>query len=121
MAANFQGALTPSELSCLTVDEPVVPDPDDTPEWPSMVWIPDETGGFVGAAIKEERGDEVECVVYETGRKMNVLKEDIQKMNPPRFNKAKDMADFTFLNEASVLHNLKSRYFSDLIYVSTLL
>lgn len=39
-------------------------------------------------------------------------------MNPPKFEKAEDMANLTYLNEASVLHNLKQRYFAGLIYVS---
>lgn len=38
-------------------------------------------------------------------------------MNPPRFSKVEDMADLTCLNEASVLHNLRERYYSGLIYV----
>lgn len=38
-------------------------------------------------------------------------------MNPPRFDKAADIADLTYLNEASVVHNLRIRYTSDLIYV----
>lgn len=33
-------------------------------------------------------------------------------MNPPKFTKTEDMANLTFLNEASVLNNLKERYFS---------
>lgn len=49
---------------------------------------------------------------------MKVNKDDIQKMNPPKFNKVEDMAELTCLNEASVLHNLKERYYSGLIYVS---
>jgi hypothetical protein len=39
-------------------------------------------------------------------------------MNPPRFDKAPDIADLTYLNEASVVHNLRQRYTSGLIYVS---
>ncbi len=39
-------------------------------------------------------------------------------MNPPKFDKVEDMADLTYLNEASVVHNLRLRYYSDLIYVS---
>ena len=35
--------------------------------------------------------------------------------------KVEDMADLTCLNEASVLHNLKERYYSDLIYVINML
>lgn len=38
-------------------------------------------------------------------------------MNPPRFDKASDIADLTYLNEASVVHNLRQRYATGLIYV----
>ena len=40
-------------------------------------------------------------------------------MNPPKFEKVEDMAGLTYLNEASVLHNLRQRYYSSLIYVSS--
>lgn len=40
-----------------------------------------------------------------------------QQMNPPKFEKIEDMAGLTYLNEASVLHNLRQRYYSSLIYV----
>jgi hypothetical protein len=39
-------------------------------------------------------------------------------MNPPKFDKVEDMADLTHLNEASVIHNLRLRYLSNMIYVS---
>lgn len=42
-------------------------------------------------------------------------KDQLSQVNPPKFEKAEDMADLTFLNEASVLHNLKQRYYSKLI------
>lgn len=42
------------------------------------------------------------------------------QVNPPKFEKVEDMADLTILNEACVLHNLKQRYYSKLIYVSVL-
>lgn len=74
--------------------------------------------GFVAASIKGERGDEVEVELAETGKRHMVLKDDIQKMNPPKFDKVEDMAELTCLNEASVLHNIKDRYYSGLIYVS---
>ena len=44
--------------------------------------------------------------------------DDVQKANPPKFNKVEDMAELTVLNEASVLFNLRDRYHADLIYVS---
>lgn len=43
----------------------------------------------------------------------------LSKMNPPKFDKVEDIADLTFLNEASVAHNLRLRYGSGLIYVSS--
>ena len=39
-------------------------------------------------------------------------------MNPPKFEKMEDMANLTYLNEASVLYNLRARYTAGLIYVS---
>lgn len=44
----------------------------------------------------------------------------MEEMNPIKFDRAEDMADLTYLNEASVIHNLKSRYKTNLIYVSIL-
>ncbi|KAJ8959253.1 hypothetical protein NQ318_022516 [Aromia moschata] len=67
-------------------------------------------------ASRGERGDEVEVEVQETGKRTTVPKDDIQKMNPPKFDKVEDMAELTCLNEACVLHNLKDRYYSGLIY-----
>lgn len=52
---------------------------------------------------------------------VTVRKNDVQQMNPPKFYQASDMADLTFLNEASVLENLRSRYVSMRIYVRLLL
>ena len=43
---------------------------------------------------------------------------DVDKVNPAKFDKASDMAELTHLNEASVVHNISTRYQADLIYVS---
>ena len=43
--------------------------------------------------------------------------QNVDKVNPAKFDKADDMAELTHLNEASVVHNLHMRYQSDLIYV----
>merc|ERR1719495_2746990 len=65
---------------------------------------------------KKARGEEVEVEIQETSKKMFVARDDLQKMNPPKYDKQEDMADLTCLNEASVLHNIKERYYSGLIY-----
>ncbi|XP_063286389.1 myosin-11 isoform X3 [Pelobates fuscus] len=81
-----------------------------------LVWVPSEKHGFEAASIKEEKGDEVLIELAENGKKVTISKDDVQKMNPPKFSKVEDMAELTCLNEASVLHNLRERYFSGLIY-----
>ncbi|CAM4698348.1 unnamed protein product [Leuciscus chuanchicus] len=81
-----------------------------------LVWVPSEKHGFESASVREERGDEVEVELTETGKKITLSREELQRMNPPRFSKVEDMADLTCLNEASVLHNLRERYYSGLIY-----
>lgn len=40
------------------------------------------------------------------------------QVNPPKYEKAEDMSNLTYLNDASVLYNLKQRYYHKLIYVS---
>lgn len=47
-----------------------------------------------------------------------VKKDDAQLVNPPKFFLIEDMADLTHLNDASVLENLRARYYRQLIYVS---
>uniref|UniRef100_A0A7N8Y0I0 Myosin, heavy chain 10, non-muscle n=1 Tax=Mastacembelus armatus TaxID=205130 RepID=A0A7N8Y0I0_9TELE len=102
----------------LFVDRAVVYNPAAQADWTAkrLVWIPSERHGFEVASIREERGDEVVVELAENGKKAVVNKDDIQKMNPPKFSKVEDMAELTCLNEASVLHNLKDRYYSGLIY-----
>lgn len=106
----------------LFVDRAVVYNPATQADWTAkkLVWVPSERHGFEAASIREERGEEVLVELAENGKKVVINKDDIQKMNPPKFSKVEDMAELTCLNEASVLHNLKDRYYSGLIYVSDL-
>jgi myosin protein heavy chain len=121
-------SLSKDELRYLAVERASINDPSVEAAWAQkrLVWVPHETHGFVAASIKEERAkkDETKELVVElleSGKRQVVSEDDIQKMNPPKFDKVEDMADLTCLNEASVLHNLKERYYSGLIYVSTIL
>ncbi|XP_030638196.1 myosin-10 isoform X4 [Chanos chanos] len=102
----------------LFVDRAVIYNPATQADWTAkkLVWVPSERHGFEAASIREERGEEVLVELAENGKKALVNKDDIQKMNPPKFSKVEDMAELTCLNEASVLHNLKDRYYSGLIY-----
>ena len=50
-----------------------------------------------------------QVVVKADGEKKVVRKDQVQQVNPPKFERCEDMSNLTYLNEASVLHNLKSR------------
>ncbi|KAG5354398.1 Myosin type-2 heavy chain 1 [Yarrowia sp. C11] len=78
------------------------------------VWVADPQLGFIKGFVVSEDGDKytVNC-----GDENRVIKiDDTDKVNPPKFNMASDMAELTFLSEAAVIANLASRYKSDMIY-----
>lgn len=79
------------------------------------VWVPDPEDGFVAAEIQSVQGDQV-TVITAKGTSVTIKKDEAQEMNPPKFDKTEDMANLTFLNEASVLANLKDRYRDMMIY-----
>merc|ERR1712142_309314 len=87
----------------------------DAKKW---VWIATDAkdlAGYVAAEVKGANGDNVE-VETEKGEKKTVKKDECGQMNPPKYEKCVDMANLTYLNEASVLYNLKARYQAGLIY-----
>ena len=96
-----------------------VSDPATQADWTAKkyVWVPDDLEGFIRASVKQDVGEDCICT-YDNGKQFKIARDDIQRMNPPKFSKVEDMAELTCLNEASVLYNLKDRYFSGLIYVS---
>ncbi|CRG87628.1 Myosin-11 [Talaromyces islandicus] len=80
------------------------------------VWLKDAEKAFVRGEVVEERGNSELLVRCEDGSQREVNSENVDKVNPAKFDKADDMAELTHLNEASVVHNLHLRYQSDLIY-----
>jgi myosin heavy chain 9/10/11/14 len=85
------------------------------------VWLPDDEHAFVKGWVVEDR---VASLVVRCDRDpadRTISSQQVDKVNPPKFNLADDMADLTYLNEASVIHNLRQRYEADLIYVKFLL
>ena len=78
-------------------------------------WVPDEKDGFILGEIESVKGDE--CTVRcENGDVRTLKKDDCQDPNPLKYEQTTDMADLTQLNEASILHNLRQRYFHKHIY-----
>jgi len=99
-------------------------------------WLPDEKKGYLACWIIKEHSSstttntdqhlpesqpatndqqlvEVGCVDDKT---RTVRLDILEKMNPPKFNRLEDIADLTFLNEPSVVHNLRQRYEAKMIY-----
>ncbi|XP_046482318.1 myosin heavy chain, muscle isoform X10 [Neodiprion pinetum] len=78
-------------------------------------WVPCEKEGYVLGEIKATKGDVV-SVSLPGGETKDFKKDQLQQVNPPKYEKAEDMSNLTYLNDASVLHNLKQRYYHKLIY-----
>ncbi|CAO4386182.1 unnamed protein product [Caenorhabditis nigoni] len=79
------------------------------------VWIPDAEEGYIEGIITKTAGENV-TVSTGPGVEKTVKKDIVQEMNPPKFEKTEDMSNLTFLNDASVLYNLRARYAAMLIY-----
>ncbi|XP_013100157.1 myosin heavy chain, muscle isoform X8 [Stomoxys calcitrans] len=78
-------------------------------------WVPDEKEGYLLGEIKATKGDVV-SVGLPGGETKDFKKDKLQQVNPPKYEKAEDMSNLTYLNDASVLHNLRQRYYNKLIY-----
>ncbi|XP_058451361.1 myosin heavy chain, muscle isoform X21 [Malaya genurostris] len=78
-------------------------------------WVPDEKEGFVLGEIKATKGDLV-TVGLPGGETKDFKKDLVGQVNPPKYEKCEDMSNLTYLNDASVLHNLRERYKAKLIY-----
>jgi len=83
------------------------------------VWIPNpKDGGYREGLI--ESGDledpASKCLVAVGHEKFTHKAAEVGKVNPPKFEKCEDMVNLTFLNDASVFWNLKTRYQAKMIH-----
>ncbi|CAF0851620.1 unnamed protein product [Didymodactylos carnosus] len=112
----------PAEMKYLrsfdSLNKDMISDATTSNEWAAKkyVWVPDEQEGFVRGTVKHEQHDGLLTVELDGGKRINFHKDDTQRVNPPKFSKIEDMSELTCLNDASVLYNLKERYYSGLIY-----
>ncbi|KAI9209032.1 P-loop containing nucleoside triphosphate hydrolase protein, partial [Polychytrium aggregatum] len=79
------------------------------------VWVADKAEGYIAGSIVSVEGENA-TLDLTNGTKRTVNINETEKMNPPKFDRVEDMADLTYLNEASVVHNLRLRYSTNLIY-----
>ncbi|CAF3094170.1 unnamed protein product [Rotaria sp. Silwood2] len=78
-------------------------------------WVPDPKESFIAADIESTQDNQVTVKTCK-GETRTVKKDDVQEMNPPKYWCIDDMADLTYLNDASVLATLRDRYSRWLIY-----
>merc|ERR1712223_1521422 len=80
------------------------------------VWVPDKaTGGYDEGLIESIDGEKVTVKIL--GKDTKVFKKDqVQQVNPPKFDCSDDMASLTYLGDACVLWNSVVRYKNELIY-----
>ncbi|GAA5854033.1 hypothetical protein JCM9279_003771 [Rhodotorula babjevae] len=82
------------------------------------VWVPDDRNGYLaGWVVKDNDDDGTSTVALEAGDEMRTVETDLlTRVNPPNFDGVGDIADLTYLNEASVVHNLRFRFHRGDIY-----
>ena len=101
------------------------------PDAKKSVWVPDGEGGYDEAMIDTIEGEKANVkvkksfwqsiikITWKVGWEDKTFKtSQLMQVNPPKMEKFDDVSNMTYLNEASVLWNLKSRYVCKLIYVS---
>merc|ERR1711892_1410728 len=81
----------------------------------NSVWVPNKSdGGYLEGLIESKDGAKVSVNI---NGEVKVFKEDqLQQVNPPKFDCSNDMADLTYLGDACVLWNSVIRYVNELIY-----
>ncbi|XP_064613479.1 LOW QUALITY PROTEIN: unconventional myosin-XVIIIa-like [Liolophura sinensis] len=87
-----------------------------------QVWLVHK-GGFAGARLLKSNTSmspipegRVKIKLEQNGEVLEVDEDDIEKANPPQFDKSEDLAALRYLNESSVLHTLRQRFGTSLIH-----
>ncbi|CBY20534.1 unnamed protein product [Oikopleura dioica] len=84
----------------------------------SAVWVPSKEHGYAKGLVLDEKASKDGCKVVQIagGDKKEIKEENIEPQNPPKYELGEDMANLTYLSEASVVYNLGERYKLFLIY-----
>ncbi|XP_026047808.1 unconventional myosin-XVIIIa isoform X6 [Astatotilapia calliptera] len=84
------------------------------------VWLVHKDGFSLATVIKTETGSlpegKVRIKMEHDGTVLDVDEDDIEKANPPSYDRSEDLASLLYLNESSVMHCLRQRYGGNLIH-----
>merc|ERR1711962_1734472 len=79
-------------------------------------YVPHTEEKFVEGMIQETTGGKVKVQILGSGETKEFKQDLVTQVNPPKYDCCEDMSNLTYLNDASVLFNLKQRYVERLIY-----
>ncbi|XP_057206272.1 unconventional myosin-XVIIIa isoform X6 [Triplophysa rosa] len=84
------------------------------------VWLVHKDGFSLATVVKTEVGSlpegKVKIKLEHDGTVLDVDEDDVEKANPPSFDRCEDLATLLYLNESSVMHSLRQRYGGNLIH-----
>ena len=82
-------------------------------------YVPHPEEKFAEGIIEETTGNKVQVKILKgswADKNETFKQELVTQVNPPKYDCCEDMSNLTYLNDASVLFNLKQRYVERLIY-----
>ncbi|MCJ8742242.1 hypothetical protein PDJAM_G00079830 [Pangasius djambal] len=84
------------------------------------VWLVHKDGFSLATQLKSEEGSvpegKVKIRLEHDGTILEVDEDDVEKANPPSFDRVEDLSSLLYLNESSVMHSLRQRYGGNLIH-----
>ncbi|XP_042270266.1 unconventional myosin-XVIIIa-like isoform X9 [Thunnus maccoyii] len=84
------------------------------------VWLVHKDGFSLATVVKTEPGSlpegKVKIKLEHDGTILDVDEDDVEKANPPSYDRSEDLASLLYLNESSVMHSLRQRYGGNLIH-----
>ncbi|XP_039612628.1 unconventional myosin-XVIIIa-like isoform X5 [Polypterus senegalus] len=84
------------------------------------VWLVHKEGFSLATLLKADNYSlpegKVKIKLEHDGTILDVDEDDVEKANPPSFDRVEDLASLLYLNESSVLHTLRQRYGGNLIH-----
>ncbi|XP_071316775.1 unconventional myosin-XVIIIa-like isoform X10 [Trachinotus anak] len=84
------------------------------------VWLVHKDGFSLATLLKTEAGSlpegKVKIRLESDGSLLDVDEDDVEKANPPTFDRVEDLASLQYLNESSVMHSLRQRYGGNLVH-----
>uniref|UniRef100_A0A8D0A1J0 Myosin XVIIIAa n=1 Tax=Sander lucioperca TaxID=283035 RepID=A0A8D0A1J0_SANLU len=84
------------------------------------VWLVHKDGFSMATLLKTEAGSlpegKVKIRLESDGSLLDVDEDDVEKANPPMFDRVEDLASLQYLNESSVMHSLRQRYGGNLVH-----